>query len=382
MRINHTDLAKAIPALLAADASIWLWGPHAIGKSSVFRDYAKAHGYYFMTFYMSSMGDPSELAGVALPVTLTDGAITIRYVLLEQIQKAIDWANANPDKLAIVVFDEINRVLHENILGALFSFVLDKRAGQTPLPSNFRSVALANPPTPEYLVSRARDIALEDRFAHYYLEPTAQEFLSYASKAGTHASILNFLTKSPASIAAPTADWPEYEDIVKPSARKWATTADKLVKYAEKSDDPIRVLQLTLPALVGSETALSFIESLRDLGHAPLSGEEILNDFENSKSRWQSFVDEGRTDLMLTSISSLGDAIKKAPPLSEAQMSNIRSFGRILSPELFQKIALEGTSSPDHPLLKVAIQFAKDTDHLAALKKQSESAKKQIKVAV
>jgi hypothetical protein len=358
MRVTHSQLSRIIEAQFAADNAMWVWGTHGIGKSSVFKAFAKKHGHYFMCFYMSTMGDPSELAGIAIPTKDEEGKDVVRYVLLDQLQKAINWAKANPDKYVIVVFDEVNRVERSDIQGALFSFVLDKRAGQTELPSNFRCVALANPPTDDYLVSRSRDIALDDRFAHNLLEPNPKEFIKYGQENQVDHSIISFLAKNEEATNNGAKTWDEYETVVAASPRKWNSNCDRLVKYCRTQPDFVELLNLCLPSLIGETLTTTFISHIEAEENGPVSGDDIINNFseERVQKRWAEINDfeSGREDLIFTTINSLGITAKAIKKLSDEQKKNVQNFALTLRNEIFQKIITEETRT-DSPLFPIVM---------------------------
>ncbi len=192
-----------------------LHGVHALGKTEVVAQIAKAIDYNYVPLYLSTQ-DVSDLIGLPYKEHLfyRDGKqitekeyIDVSNMSTEELGKLCkrsttrfampDWlSDAMADERPCIFFlDEMNRgPLY--VLQTMLPFVLEGRLHTHRIRSNDIVIGAMNPDTAEYSVEAVSDKALLSRFAHFYFEPEVSEWMTYAMKNGVHPSVIEVVQTS------------------------------------------------------------------------------------------------------------------------------------------------------------------------------------------
>lgn len=138
-----------------AKVSLWIWGAHGIGKSSLVAQYAQEKRIGFIDLRCAQL-DSLDLRG--LPDKSCDGRTHF-----------LPPAEFPSDGEGVLFLDELNRS-SSDVMAALFQLVLDRRIGQYRLPPGWSIVAAGNFHGGDtgYSVNEL-DIAFFDRFCHVTL---------------------------------------------------------------------------------------------------------------------------------------------------------------------------------------------------------------------
>ena len=195
------------------------------------------------------------------------------------LKKVNEKCEKEPNKLHIVFFDEINNASNV-IQGMAFNVVLNKEVnGIWKLPENARIVAAGNE-MKDSLSAEELSEPLFNRFAHVYINTTAESWLKWASTPNenyerldnikvvneykVHPSIYAYIAyKSPRKKSVLRTDY----NGVTPNAdpRKWEMASKVL--YATGKPDMLR-------SLVGKELTKDFIEFTK---HEVITVEDVVN---------------------------------------------------------------------------------------------------------
>ena len=193
--MNIENLKLAVPSLFNAGITPFIWGFHGTGKSQVVRQIAKGLGDWLcFDFRLNTQADIGDILGLQDFVKDSEGRITATTHYKPQwLQKAIDFCEANPEKGAIIFFDELNRAARHDMIGPIFQMSIDKKLHVWDFPKNLHIVVASNPNTEDYNVLSLDDLALLDRFCHIKFTPSKKEFFDYARTKETDSSIVDFL---------------------------------------------------------------------------------------------------------------------------------------------------------------------------------------------
>jgi MoxR-like ATPase len=195
--MNIKDLKRSLEYLFKAEITPFIWGHAGIGKSTVVKQYAQSKGYKFFPFYLGTQSDLGDILGLASFVKDKNGSeIATTFATPLWLKDTIDYCNENPESGAVIFLDEFNRA-RRDILNGMFSLALDKTFHTLKLPKNCHIVAAGNPPTDEYFTTDVNETALMARFAHIKLEPSFQEWVTYAKDAQFESSLVTFLQEQP-----------------------------------------------------------------------------------------------------------------------------------------------------------------------------------------
>lgn len=180
-------------------ASLMIWGPPGIGKSSVVRTVAEGSGLELTDLRLSQLA-PTDLRGLPVP---KDGVVT--------------WYP--PDFLpqggrGILLLDEIN-MAPPTMQGVAQQLILDRRVGSYCVPDGWFIWAAGNRKEDRASVFEM-PAPLANRFLHISVEPNFDSFREYALRHALHEQILAFLAFRPELLHKVSANEPAW-----PSPRSW-----------------------------------------------------------------------------------------------------------------------------------------------------------------
>lgn len=222
-KINYTELTEILD-LTPKDQNILLIGKHGIGKSEIISKYYANLGMKVEPLFLGQMSDPGDLLGFPKE----------KKVMIEDIEREImsflppQWWTY--DVPLCLFLDEINRARPE-ILQVVMDLALNKKIGGRELPKGSVVVAAANFGD-EYQLTDL-DPALVSRFNIYELDPTADEWISWAAKSGVHANVISFINSDNDQLD-PKFD--ENADSMNktPDRRAWCKVSDVMHKTNKK----------------------------------------------------------------------------------------------------------------------------------------------------
>ena len=182
------DIKTAINTipLLPARQAIMIRGPHGIGKSQIFQQIADKLGMELIDRRLSQMTE-GDLLG--LP-ELSDGVT--RFC-------PPDWFMAACKAPKIILLDEFNRGTPE-ILNTAMQITLDFELNGNKLHPETRVYAAINA-SAEYSVNEL-DFAQADRFWTIDLEPTVEDWLTWATDTGVDGVLVDFIRQNPGHLRA------------------------------------------------------------------------------------------------------------------------------------------------------------------------------------
>lgn len=278
-----------------AGVTLFIWGQHGLGKSSVVRqmcsqglgetiklkrkDDTEHHDYKLPMGFIDmrcSQIEASDLRGLPDKVNgrttyLPPADMPIGDLSAEEIElhlSKIDDPEAQRAerermqphyKRGILFLDELNRAA-DDVLQAAFQLVLDGRIGQYVKPAGWQVVVAGNY-TEGYQVNGFTDSAFLDRFCHIDLtagEPTLEEWIRYmAQNHGTKASeVIEFCSGNLKYLDGEMKA--ERGFTRQPSRRSWEAAVRVL---DSKNTDPSiddRAITEVLAGLLGREVAIAF----------------------------------------------------------------------------------------------------------------------------
>ena len=228
-----------------ARVSLFLWGVHGIGKSSIVRQVADDLGIGFTDFRCAQI-EASDLRG--LPVKGDDGRTHF-----------LPPSDLPAGGEGILFLDELNRSA-EDVLAAAFQLVLDRRIGEYVLPEGWHVVCAGNIAEAEYSVTQL-DPALRDRFCHVMVEAghaTLNEWAEWMwSRYGDRAaSIIEFCSMDIRHLEADAP--PSFGFSVEPSRRSWEMAFHMLEAW-QRGDYTEAARREALSGLIGQTLTMTFL---------------------------------------------------------------------------------------------------------------------------
>lgn len=228
---------------------VMLWGPPGVGKSQIVAQVAAKHGVPLVDMRLAQM-EPTDLRGIPF----RDGATIV-------------WAPpaALPDATrhgsrGILFLDEITSAV-PTVTAAAYQLILDRRLGEYKVPPGWAILAAGNRHG-DRGVTYPMPAPLANRFAHYEIEPTLEDWVVWADRTGVDERLIAFLRFRPDLLFAfdPTRAAGAF-----PSPRSWSFVDRALAKFADAPD----LLTESLNGCVGPAAGLAFRAYLQHISALP-----------------------------------------------------------------------------------------------------------------
>lgn len=319
--MNIKDFKESIDYLVKAELTPFIWGHAGIGKSSIVKQYADEKGFHFFPFYLGTQSDIGDILGLADFVRDEQGnPIATTFAVPKWLRDTIDYCNNNPDSGAVIFLDEFNRA-RRDILNGMFSLALDKTFHTIKLPKNCHIIAAGNPPTEEYVTTDVDETALMARFVHIKLEPSVEEWLTFAKDTSIEDSLVQFIRQQPDLLEEQRSS---FNLPIKVDRRAYSRL-NRL--FALKT--PSHLMDELMPGIIGLERTVAYKQFLKNQD-TPLLGTEVL---EGKKldlvTKWSNPENTNGSLLSITCenlVDTMNTLHKEDKVLDTVQCNNLLSF--------------------------------------------------------
>ena len=234
------ELTLALQKLIVQKVPVFLWGAPGIGKSSIVKQVALQEEIGFIDLRLALM-DPTDLKGIPFYDKESHTALWAPPAFLPQSGEGI------------LFLDELNSAAPA-VQSSAYQLILDRRIGEYELPEGWAIVAAGNREGDRGVTYRM-PAPLANRFVHFELEVSVEEWKMWAYKNGINPSIIAYISYKNEHLFGfdPKADAKAFA-----TPRSWEYV-DKVLKASLDSE----VLLETLSGTVGKEVAVSFLSFLR-----------------------------------------------------------------------------------------------------------------------
>lgn len=319
--MNIKDFKESIDYLVKAELTPFIWGHAGIGKSSIVKQYAESKGYHFFPFYLGTQSDIGDILGLADFVRDENGsAIATTFAVPKWLRDTIEYCNANPDSGAVIFLDEFNRA-RRDILNGMFSLALDKTFHTIKLPKNCHIIAAGNPPTEEYVTTDVDETALMARFVHIKLEPSVEEWLTFAKDSNINDNLVQFIRQQPELLEEKRSS---FNLPIKVDRRAYSRLNRLFVL-----NTPEHLMEHLMPGIIGLERTVAYKQFLKNQD-VPLLGSEILAGMKlDMVTKWSNPENTLGSLLSLTCenlIDSLKNMDEEKKELTTPEMENLVTF--------------------------------------------------------
>jgi hypothetical protein len=340
------------------EESILICGNHGIGKSQIVRQATAMLGIPNIDFRLSQ-NDVGDLKGMPFHVNGRTVFAPPEFFPLKEADAVElkeflgltnDISKGRFGDKGILFLDEINRANRE-VQQAAFELVLDRRLNLRSLPDGWRVVSAINSEDDIYSVN-SLDPAFLSRFFKIDLEPTIEEWLSWAESSGVHPVISGFIRKNP-TLLDPTKEQlieASTKGVVKLHDRrayhKFSNTINKMVADFEAgledkdplTKDPAQINWLFMVAsgYIGTIASAQFKNYL-ETDYQALDANIILNKWSSDvEARLSKVVEIGRIPELAAYNEGLLAYISKniKEKLTPTQAKNLARYITLLPNEL------------------------------------------------
>jgi hypothetical protein len=263
------------------------------------------------------MSDTGDILGLASFVKDSKGnEVGTHFAAPQWLREMISYCEENPDSGAIIFLDEFNRA-RRDILNGMFSLALDKTFHTIKLPKNCHIIAAGNPPTDEYYVTDVNETALMARFIHIKMEPSFQEWATYAKEIQMEPTLVSFLQEQPELIEDVKS---HFQLPVKVDRRSWS-----IVDRLFKANTPMNLLEQLMGGVIGMERLVAYKAHLKK-SDKPFTAEEVLLGKNLEKIKFWSNPVDVKSSLLSITCDNVFDAFVTIQNFSEQHLDNFTDF--------------------------------------------------------
>lgn len=307
------DIKTAINIIpqLPARQAIMIRGPHGIGKSQIFAQIADKLGLQMVDRRLSQMTE-GDLLG--LP-ELTDG--TTRFC-------PPDWFMDCCKNPRVLLLDEFNRGTPE-VLNTAMQITLDFELNGHRLHPETRVYAAVNA-SAEYSVNEL-DPAQADRFWTIDLEPTVEDWLTWATDTGVDGVLVDFIRQNPGHLRAKGQIEPGK---VYPSQRSWDKLNQAIKRVGldlQASGVPELLYPLSI-GFVGLEASIAFRDFVKNYENI-LTAEDVIDNWKKNKAKIGKLSADKQNALLDKVLNHC-----KTSTWTDDQLDNVAAFAKSISQEM------------------------------------------------
>ncbi len=227
---------------------VMLWGPPGVGKSQMVGQVAARHGVPVIDIRLSQM-EPSDLRGIPF-----------------RVGNLVEWAVPAmlPDRerhgpIGILFLDEITSA-PPSVSAAAYQLILDRHLGAYQVPDGWAIFAAGNRQG-DRGVTYSMPAPLANRFSHFEVEPSLDDWVNWAYANGIDERLIAFLRFRPELLF----DFdPAHNPVAFPSPRSWEFAHRALRKFGDRPGLLGPALQACVGPAAGIELA-AFVENLDKL---------------------------------------------------------------------------------------------------------------------
>jgi MoxR-like ATPase len=266
----YGDLIDLVDTSLRAGLSVLVRGHPGVGKSSMAAELAQRLELPIEDIRLAQR-EPADLGGVYFPDR--------ERQVLELFPP--DWVRRVCDAPALVFLDEINAAVTRLHQAAAYQIVLERRVGPFRFHPDTRVLAAGNLEEDHAIVTPL-STALANRFVHFVLRVDVDAWLSWATQAGVHPTVMAYIARH-----REEALYANQGDLAFPSPRSWAMASTLL--QAARPEQARRLVA----ASVGERAAEQLIAFERIFARVPVKKivrEGQAMDFRRGKNAEPSFV--------------------------------------------------------------------------------------------
>lgn len=239
--MNIQGIKQLLPFLLKNNIVPFFWGSQGIGKTQTVKQYCKENDLDVRVL-MCATQEVGDLIGL----------------LVKDDNGGVYHARPNwfpTEGKGIIFLDELNRAPND-VLQAMFQFILEGRLHTHVLPTGWKIVAAGNYNSDRFTTTDTSDAAWMSRFCHIDFTPTIEEFITYAESRGMD-DVAGFIREQPNMLELAKKDGGSLDtSFIVPDRRAFIEGIGKLEL---ETDFPEELKYEVYSGLIGTASAAAFL---------------------------------------------------------------------------------------------------------------------------
>lgn len=233
IQLTPKTLYRQLQYCIYSKRTPFVWGDPGIGKSAIIKYIADKLGFHFEDIRLSQI-DSVDLRGLPVKSYLEysedivdsknpERGPVVEWAMPDFLSRAKE-AKAKYGKPTLFFFDEFNSAM-KNTLAAAYQLVLDHQIGCFTLDKDDVVIAAGNYET-NGGITTPMPTPLANRFVHYNLKHSTEEWLDFANVARLHPYITAFIRKNPEKLHLFTDDTFNEDEKAFATPRSWHSLSD------------------------------------------------------------------------------------------------------------------------------------------------------------
>jgi hypothetical protein len=256
--VRPSELVDVVEHVMSVGRPCMIWGPPGIGKSDIIAQIGNRENRPVIDLRLLLM-EPTDLKGIPFYDPKTE---TMKWGKPGELPGEADTELHN----AILFLDEINAA-PQSVQAAAYQLILNRRVGEYELPEGVSIVAAGNRETDRAVTFRMPS-ALANRFMHFELIVSFEDWQDWAIRNGVNSDVIGFLTAHPNYLFQFD---PKSGDKAFATPRSWTFVGEALT---DKLSDKLN--EVMVAGTVGLGLATEFMTSRRLKGKLPNPRDIVL----------------------------------------------------------------------------------------------------------
>ena len=274
---------KKIIKYTPVNQAIGLEGKHGIGKSDIVKQILAEMGYSVICLFVGQMADAGDAIGLPDKIdaefVVKDPKTGVVSTQVGRITKFAPpaWWPRDPNAKVAIFLDEANRGKPE-LNQCLMDMLLNRQLNGNALPDACRIFGAWNPIDDGFYQVEEPDPAWLDRWNVYTLDPSVEEWMDWAWKAGVNNNVIGFISENRELLDPYVSSSKEIlkkykAGSVLPSRRSWHRVSQIMndaIKANDQfwvdSDNGLGLLKEMVAGVVGVHAASAFGNYVRTKG--------------------------------------------------------------------------------------------------------------------
>jgi len=258
LSVSFSELNRCLPFVLTSKYPVLLRGRHGIGKSQVVYQYAEKMDLPVVERRASQMTE-GDLLGIPSPESMMiNGKEATKF-------RPFDWLVQACTEPVVLFFDEIDRAIVEVRQGIFELTDSRKLAGWHLHPGTYIVAAINGGEGVSTYQVGEMDPAELDRWSVFDIEPSIEDWISWALDNNINQHIVSFIRENPTYLEFKEDPEPGK---VYPSRRSWERfhhVANEVVEDSLGDNSDVEVLYNLTTSFLGSEVSIAFVDYVKTL---------------------------------------------------------------------------------------------------------------------
>ncbi len=317
MKVNIRTTKQLIKSAAGKGVAvpIMLIGGMGIGKSQIVAQAAEELGIGFIDLRLAQQ-EPGDLIGIPRAIEVINEKTKRKEVVTTYARP--EWfPDAEESPRGILFLDELNRAPID-VRQAVFQLVKEKKMHTHVLPKGWYIVSAINPDNSQFQVE-SLDKAMLRRFCQLKVTHDVETWMGWAKGPG---KVSEEITGFIAAQGKLLGEDEKFSIEARPTPDQWVMLDEMRKSGIIPSREEVEVFA----GLVGTDAAVSYRRFIDARYERPVSGKEVLNDYETSKIKKKVKKQQKRNDEMHATVIDLAAEMNVTAKPSKKQIRNLADF--------------------------------------------------------